>query len=152
MFESFLPFLQVAASNSSSIPTDAIISGLAQQIGSSSSSSNSANGVGGGDTASVALGITGIATGIGAAVKTLFIDKHQKTNEKETDFDNEKFRELVNIENNYALKFPEKTRAEILNLPVYPDQPAINKTLAQAFAEDYEDYKKYNIKTYYQKK
>jgi D-serine dehydratase len=68
------------------------------------------------------------------------------------DFDNEKLRELLDIDNNLTLKNPTKTRAEILNMPVYPDKPALTKTLAQAYADDYEEYKEYNIKAYYQKK
>ena len=140
MFDSFihaaLPFLQIATN--STVPPEAI-SGLTQQVNSN-------------DTATAIMGFTGVAAGIGAVVKSVFTDKNQKTNQKLDDFDNEKQRELMNIENNYTLKFPEKTRAQILALPAYPESPALTKTLAQAYAEDYEDYKEYNIKTYYQKK
>jgi hypothetical protein len=140
IFHSALPFLQIAANSTVpiSVPPE-VISGAAQQL-----STN--------DTTNAALGITGIATGIGVAIKSAFSDKHQKTNERDLDFDNEKLRELLDIDNNLTLKNPTKTRAEILNMPVYPDKPALTKTLAQAYADDYEEYKEYNIKAYYQKK
>ena len=96
MFDSFihaaLPFLQIATN--STVPPEAI-SGLTQQVNSN-------------DTATAIMGFTGVAAGIGAVVKSVFTDKNQKTNQKLDDFDNEKQRELMNIENNYTLKFPEK--------------------------------------------
>lgn len=117
----------------------AIQSGLAQQVASP------------GDTASSILGITGIATGIGVAIKSVFTDKHQKTSDREIDFDQEKFRRLVKIENDYTLNNPTKTRTEILKMPAYPDEPSITTTLAEAYALDYREYKEYNTKKYYQK-
>lgn len=137
MFDSLLPLLQIATN--STITPDQIV-GLAQQAG------------GGNDTTSAVLGFTGLAAGIGAAVKSVFTDKNQKTNQQQDDFDNEKQRELMDIENNLTLKNPDKTRAQILAMPAFPDQPALTTTLAQAYAEDYLDYKKYNIAKYYQKK
>jgi hypothetical protein len=114
-------------------------SGLAQQVGSSS--------IGVSD----ALGITGIATGIGAAIKSVFTDKHQKKNEMETDFDQEELRRLMKVENDYTIKNPTKTRAEIIAMPAYPDEPSIKTSLAEAYALDYKEYQKYNTKTWYQK-
>lgn len=132
MFDSLLPILQVAA-NSTDVGT------LAQQVTTA-------------DTTSTALGISGIVAGAAAGLKTLFSDKNQKNNQMQDDFDNEKQRELMNIENNLTLMNPTKTRAEILNMSAYPDQPALKLTLGEAYALDYEEYKKYNIKTWYQKK
>ena len=102
-------------------------------------------------TANSVLGITGIATGIGAAIKSVFTDKHQKKNERETDFDQEELRRLMKVENDYTIKNPTKTRAEILAMSAYPDEPSIKTSLAEAYALDYKEYKQYNTKTWYQK-
>lgn len=114
--------------------------------------SGAAQQLSGSDTASNLLGITGIATGIGATIKSLFTDKHQKQSERETDFDQEELRRLMKVENDYTIKNPTKTRAEILAMPAYPDEPSIKTSLAEAYALDYKEYKQYNTKTWYQKK
>lgn len=113
-------------------------SGLAQQVSSP-------------NTATDILGVTGFAAGIGAAIKSVFTDKTQKKNNRETDFDSEEFRRLVKVENDYTLSNPTKTRAEILKMSAYPDEPSITTTLAEAYALDYREYKEYNTKQYYQK-
>ncbi|MDR4490802.1 MAG: hypothetical protein R2685_07860 [Candidatus Nitrosocosmicus sp.] len=115
-------------------------SGLAQQVTSS-----------GGDTASNILGVSGFAAGIGAAIKSVFTDKTQKKNNREIDFDQEELRRLMKVEHDYTIKNPTKTRAEILAMPAYPDEPSIKTSLAEAYALDYKEYKKYNTKEYYQK-
>lgn len=113
-------------------------SGIAQQVAS-------------GDTTSNLLGITGIATGIGATIKSIFTDKTQRKNAREVDFDQEELRRLMKVEHDYTIENPTKTRAEILKMPAYPDEPSITTTLAEAYALDYKEYKKYNTKEYYQK-
>ena len=124
--------------SNSTLPAAIQNSGVAQQIAS-------------GDTASNLLGITGIATGIGATIKSIFTDKNQKKNAREVDFDQEELRRLMKVENDYTIKNPTKTRAEIIALPAYPDEPSIKTSLAEAYALDYKEYQKYNTKEYYQK-
>jgi len=113
-------------------------SGLAQQVSSS-------------NTATDILGVSGFAAGIGAAIKSVFTDKTQKKNNREIDFDQEELRRLMKVEHDYTIKNPTKTRAEILAMPAYPDEPSIKTSLAEAYALDYKEYKKYNTKEYYQK-
>ena len=124
--------------SNSTLPAAIQNSGVAQQIAS-------------GDTASNLLGITGIATGIGATIKSIFTDKNQKKNAREVDFDQEELRRLMKVENDYTIKNPTKTRAEIIAMPAYPDEPSIKTSLAEAYALDYKEYQKYNTKEYYQK-
>lgn len=103
------------------------------------------------ETVNSILGISGVAAGIGSAIKTLFSDKSQKKNNRETDFDNEEIRRLIKVEIDYTLQNPGKTRDEILKMRAYPDEPSITTSLAEAYALDYKEYKQYNTRTWYQK-
>lgn len=132
MFDPLLPILQVAA-NSTDVST------LAQQVTTA-------------DTTSTVLGISGIVAGAAAGLKSVFTDKTQKKEQMATDFDQEEYRRLQKVEIDYVLKNPGLTRDKIIQMSAFPDEPAIKTTLAEAYANDYVEYKKYNTKKYYQSK
>lgn len=130
--------LQIANTTASSIPTTTATNTL-------DSNSNT-------ETLAAILGGGGIVGATATAIKTLLNGRHQKEDEKATDFDIEHYMELRNLEDNYTLKHPDKSRAEVLQLPAYPDQPALKITLGEALAKEYHEWKQYNIRKYYQKK
>lgn len=133
MFDFLLPFLQVATDTATQ---QAVTTPPAPII----------------DPATAVISGTGVAAGIGAVIKSVFSDKSRKKDERANDFDSEEYRRLHNVEINHTLQNPTKTREQILAMSAYPESPALKTTLAEAYAKDYEEYKKYNIDTYYQSK
>ena len=103
------------------------------------------------DTASSVLGISGIATGIGAAIKSVFSGKNQKQFEKETDLDQEQYIDLLDTIWTYAVEHPDKTLGQILELPAYPDDKMNETKLKEALSTERRDWKEYNKRKYYQK-
>ncbi|MDN5845518.1 MAG: hypothetical protein L0H53_04500 [Candidatus Nitrosocosmicus sp.] len=98
-------------------------------------------------------GLAAAGTAISGIVAKVFHDnKKNKQSERETDFDQENYRRLVKVENDYTIKNPTKTRAEILAMSAYPDEPSIKTSLAESYATDYVEYQEYNRKKYYLKK
>lgn len=102
----------------------------------------------------LATGI-GAVTGISALAAKVFKNNSDTKNEiRETDEDLAQYIELLDLEDKYTLKYPEKSRAEILNLPAYPDDERIKITLAEAKAKECKEWKEYRefLKVKYYKK
>lgn len=87
----------------------------------------------------------GSLAAIGAAVGGIFVKNNQSNNKrkseiKETDIALSEYIDLEALEDKYTLQNPTKTRAEILQMPAFPDEPAIKTTLAEARAKERKEW------------
>lgn len=98
--------------------------------------------------------LVGSLATIGAAVGGIFaknkIDNNKNKQEiKDTDISLSEYINLEALEDKYTLQNPTKTRAEILLMPAYPDEPAIRTSLAEARAKERKEWEEDIKKKYY---
>jgi len=89
--------------------------------------------------------IIGSLSAVGAAITGAFIknnhdNKKNKQEIKDTDIGLSEYIDLEALEDNYTLQYPTKTRAEILAMPAYPNEPAIKTSLAEARAKERKEW------------
>jgi hypothetical protein len=89
--------------------------------------------------------IIGSLSAVGAAIGGIFVKNKHDTDKnrkeiKATDISLSEYLELEALEDKYTLQNPTKTRAEILAMPAYPDEPAIKTSLAEARAKERKEW------------
>lgn len=83
----------------------------------------------------------GVITTIGAK---LFKDNRNTQNQiKATDEDLAEYIDLLDLEDKYTIENPTKTRAEILNMPAYPEDSRITTKLYEAKAKEAKEWREY---------
>lgn len=98
--------------------------------------------------------LAGSLAAIGTAVGGIFVKTNRDHNKnkseiKDTDISLSEYINLEALEDKYTLQNPTKTRAEILNMPAYPDEPAIKTSLAEARAKERKEWEEEIKKKYY---
>lgn len=101
-------------------------------------------------TNTILVGLTAVGTAIGGVfAKNEISNKKNKQSIRDTDNDLVDFMELLALEDRYALQNPTKTKAEILMMRAYPDEPALTTTLAEAKAKEYKEWREFIKAKYY---